>query len=449
MKSMRHAFRDCRDGAGQLLQQMVNANRSGTPVGIYSICSANRLVLEAGMIQAAADDTVLCIESTSNQVNQFGGYMGLTPRDFARYVESIAQEAGFPVERIILGGDHLGPHVWQSEPAESAMAKARTLVRDCVRAGYIKIHLDASMRCADDPGGKNTAPGDEVVTRRMVELCRAAEDAHDELPSGSPQPLYVIGTEVPVPGGEQNSSSEIAVTGTADVDRTVRLANEAFHAAGLESAWNRVIATVVQPGVDFSDRWVQEYDRGNAAHLRQYIENNWNLVFEAHSTDYQPGQALKELVEDHFAILKVGPWLTFAFREAVFALAAIEEEWLSDCPGVEISRIRPVLEETMIKNPAHWNKYYLGNEQEMGFARKYSYSDRSRYYWAQPEVQQALDRLFGNLEQNPAPLTLLSQYLPNQYRAVRRRIIKNHPADLVRNKVLEVMNIYAGACGMH
>ncbi len=188
MKSMRHAFGECRDGASLLLE-MVRSNRAGNPVGLYSICSANRLVLESGMIQAAADDTVLCIESTSNQVNQYGGYMGMTPLDFAAYVESMAAECGFPKDRIILGGDHLGPHVWQSEPAASAMSKAQTLVRDCVLAGYTKIHLDASMRCADDPGGAATPPPEEVVTSRVVDLCLAAEAAHAGLPSGSPPPL--------------------------------------------------------------------------------------------------------------------------------------------------------------------------------------------------------------------------------------------------------------------
>ncbi len=253
---------------------------------------------------------------------------------------------------------------------------------------------------------------------------------------------------MPVPGGETGTASGIEVTTSADVDRTISLARDAFLSAGLEGAWERVIATVVQPGVDFSDGWVEEYNREKAAPLRSYIENNWKLVFEAHSTDYQPGWALRQLVEDHFAILKVGPWLTFAFREAVFALAAMEREWLSDTRSAELSRVPEILEASMLKNPAHWEKYYHGDERELRYARKYSYSDRSRYYWAQPELQQALERLFRNLRENPVPLTLLSQYMPAQYRAVREQTIQNEPADLVRSKILEVMDIYAGACGM-
>jgi len=447
MKSMRHAFEGCSD-VGDLLLKMVRSNRGGVPVGLFSICSAHRLVLEAGMMQAAADDTVLCIESTSNQVNQFGGYMGMNPAAFAEYAGSVASAMGFPRERIILGGDHLGPHVWQNEPANAAMMKARTLVRDCVLAGYTKIHLDASMRCADDPGNKNTPPGDEVVTRRVVDLCGVAEAAHAELPAGSPAPMYVIGTEVPVPGGEQQADSGIAVTTIPDVERTLTLARDAFMAHGLGAAWERVIAAVVQPGVDFSDSWILEYSREKGRQLRSYVENHWHLIFEAHSTDYQPGWALKQLVEDHFAILKVGPWLTFAFREAVFALAAMESEWLSGKRGVVLSRVREVLDEAMLKNRAHWEKYYHGDERDLCFARKYSTSDRSRYYWAQPEVQQALMGLFRNLAEHPVPLTLLSQFMPAQYQAVRERRITNTPVELVHGKILAVMDTYARACGM-
>lgn len=447
MRSMRH-LSGIAGNVSELLLDMVRSNKAGAPVGLYSICSANRYVLEAGMKQAGADETVVCIESTSNQVNQFGGYMGMRPADFGGFVRSVAAAMKFPIERIILGGDHLGPHVWQNEPAAAAMLKARNLVRECVLAGYTKIHLDASMRCADDPGDSHTPPSDEVVTRRVVDLCRVAEAAHAELPAGSPAPLYVIGTEVPIPGGEHETGSAIAVTAVRDAERTVALARDAFEAQGLKGAWERVIATVVQPGVDFSDSWILEYDREKGRPLSSYIENNWGLVFEAHSTDYQPPWALKQMVEDHFAILKVGPWLTFAFREAVFALAEMENEWLAGRKWSPVSRIREVLDETMLANPGHWTKYYQGDAADLFFARKYSYSDRSRYYWAQPEVQQALSVLVRNLSEKPAPLTLLSQYMPVQYQQVRERRIENTPADLIHDKILEVMDVYARACGM-
>jgi D-tagatose-1,6-bisphosphate aldolase subunit GatZ/KbaZ len=434
-------------GATGHLLKIVQSNLSGKGVGIYSICSANQFVLEAGIREAKADESMICIESTSNQVNQFGGYMGMTPAQFAGYVRQVASDMAFPQERLILGGDHLGPHVWQKEPAAIAMAKARELIRSCVLAGYIKIHLDASMRCVDDPGRVNGALDEQIVTERTADLCAAAEQAYSEMSPDNPALVYVIGTEVPIPGGEQAVESELTVTRIEDVQRTLSLTQAAFAARNLQSAWERVIAVVVQPGVEFGDATVFDYRREKAKELSRYIERNWNLVYEAHSTDYQLPEALRQMVEDHFAILKVGPWLTFAFREAVFALELIEEE-LSKPGGRILPEVRKTLDNAMVKNPEHWGRYYRGEDSCLRLARRYSYSDRSRYYWPMPPVQAALARLMASLSSRSIPLTLLSQYLPLQYESVRRGSLRNEAASLLRDKVQQVLAIYARACGM-
>jgi len=432
----------------ELLLDLVDSNLRGDRVGIYSICSADRFVLEAGMTQALRDDTVVCIESTCNQVNQFGGYTGMTPAAFRGFVHSVAAEMGFPEPNVILGGDHLGPWVWQGEPARSAMAKARDLVRSCVLAGYTKIHLDASTRCADDPGDRSTSLDEKVVTERTVDLCRAAEEAHAELPEGFPAPVYVIGTEVPIPGGEQADRSGVAVTRVADVERILTLSGEAFEREGLQAAWERVIAVVVQPGVEFGDDVVHDYDRDEARELSAHLERNRHLVYEAHSTDYQTAASLRRMVEDHFAILKVGPWLTFSMREALFALESIEEELFTGRDDVVLSRLREVLEATMVAHPEHWKSYYHGDERELRLARAYSYSDRCRYYWPRPELREALARLVGNLSERPIPPTLLGQFLPVQYEAVREGKLSARPEELIRHRILETVDLYASACGM-
>ena len=436
------------NGATGHLLKMVQSNLRGKGVGIYSICSANRFVLEAGIQEAKADESLMCIESTSNQVNQFGGYMGMTPAQFASYIKQVASDLAFPQVRMILGGDHLGPHVWQREPAAVAMAKARELVRSCVLAGYSKIHLDASMRCADDPDREDEALDEQIVTERTAELCVVAEQAYAEVSSDHPAPVYVIGTEVPIPGGEQAGESEPTVSRIEDVQRTLSLTQAAFAARNLQSAWERVIAVVVQPGVEFGDAAVFDYRREKAKELSAHIERNWNLVYEAHSTDYQLPEALQQMVEDHFAILKVGPWLTFAFREAIFALELIAEELLANTMERTLPGVREALDNAMIDNPEHWKRYYHGEDLYLRLARRYSYSDRSRYYWPVPPVQGALARLLESLSSRSIPLTLLSQYLPSQYEAVRRGSLPNNPASLLRDKVQQVLAVYARACGM-
>jgi D-tagatose-1,6-bisphosphate aldolase subunit GatZ/KbaZ len=433
--------------AAKRLRELLTANRRGKAVGIYSICSANRFVLEAGMLQALRDGNVLLIESTSNQVNQFGGYTRQTPQEFAKFVEGIAAAIGFPKERIILGGDHLGPHVWRKEPVQSAMEKAREMVAAYVRAGFKKIHLDASMPCAGDSVRPNRSLPDEIVSARAVELCEAAEQAHESLPRSKTAPLYVIGTEVPIPGGEVVGSQAPEVTRTADLAHTLEVAKRALRAKELDSAWDRVIAVVVQPGVEFGDTSVFPYDAKKTKRLARFRSRAWSGIYEAHSTDYQTKLALRQMVMDHFAILKVGPWLTFAFREAVFALAAVEKELLSGKAGVTLSGLPEVLDKAMLDDPAHWKSYYTGDESAVRISRKYSYSDRARYYWPQVAVSTALQQLLHNLTEHPPPASVLSQYLPVQAEAARAGEISEQPAVLIRHKILEVLNHYAYACG--
>ena len=445
LTTMRHvpAGRD----AGSLLLGMGAANRGGARVGIYSMCSANRWVLEAGMAQALRDDTIVCIESTCNQVNQDGGYAGLTPLEFRDSVLAIAAGCGLPQNRVVVGGDHLGPSPWRSEPAEQAMAKARELVRDCVAAGYVKIHLDASMRCADDPAADGRL-AEPVAVERTAELCGVAERAARALPDDAPRPVYVIGTEVPIPGGELAGHGAPAVTRVDDLESTLSATRDAFRTRGLEAAWDRVLAVVAQPGVEFGDTSVFPYERTVARGLSAHLERSWPLVFEAHSTDYQSAAALRAMVEDHFAVLKVGPWLTFAMREAVYALEAVERELLGDRVDDDASRVRETLRRTMVDDPTHWRAYYAGGADERRLALDFSYSDRSRYYWPRPEVARALTTLVANLAARPIPLTLLSQYLPHEYEAVRDGALANEPVAIIRHRIGRVVDLYAAACGM-
>jgi D-tagatose-1,6-bisphosphate aldolase subunit GatZ/KbaZ len=330
------------------------------------------------------------------------------------------------------------------------MEKAKILVQDCVRAGYSKIHLDASMKCADDDPLR---PLDtKISAARAAELALAAEMEFSERPPGSTPPYYVIGTEVPLPGGALKHDAEpsaevLTVTSSSDVAETIEATKEGFLKRGLEPAWQRVIAVVVQPGVEYGDATLFAYDRTQAADLARFIEGYDGLIYEAHSTDYQLAEALQQLVEDHFAILKVGPALTFALREGIYALAHIEEELLAGKRDAKPSRMRSVLDEAMLANPTYWQKYYQGDAQVLQLARKYSFSDRSRYYWPVPEVQFALSRLLQNLGERPLPLTLLSQYLPVQYARIRGGEIANEPRTILLDKVRRVLSDYSYACG--
>ncbi len=419
------------------VQQIVQAHRSGQPVGLYSVCCSHPTVLRAAIRVATQYGTPLLVEATSNQVDQFGGYTGMTPAQFRDYVHRLAQEQGFPAERLVLGGDHLGPNAWQSQDAASAMAHADVLVEAYAAAGFHKIHLDCSMRCADD------APvlDDETVAARAVRLAAIAEQAAAR--AGLPPPVYVIGTEVPVPGGESSLEQALAVTAPQAAARTLDVHRRAFAGAGLHAAWQRVIALVVQPGVDFDQANVQHYDAAAAAELSAFVAGQPGLVFEAHSTDYQRESGLHAMVRDHYAILKVGPAATFALREAYLALCLIEEALLGK---EQSSRLMDVLEAAMLVKPKHWQKHYTGSPAEQQLMRRYGLSDRCRYYWGEPEVAAAVSRLFANLAGRRIPLPLLSQYLPEQFLAVLQGDLAAEAQALVEHKVGRLLAQYARAC---
>jgi D-tagatose-1,6-bisphosphate aldolase subunit GatZ/KbaZ len=421
-----------------LLDQIIQNHKQGQPVGIPSICSAHPEVLRTAINESAKSGSPLLIEATCNQVNQDGGYTGMQPVDFLRTVRGLAAEGHLPPERLILGGDHLGPSPWQHLPAEQAMQKAERLIGDFVRAGYEKIHLDASMKLGgDDPNRPLEA---EISAQRAARLARVAETAC----TPENQPRYVIGTEVPIPGGAKEHEEGVAVTRPEDVEQTIELTRRAFRAEGLESAWERVIAVVVQPGVEFGDDFVLDYRPEKAITLSGFIEGLPHLVYEAHSTDYQTEKSLTGLVRGHFAILKVGPALTFAYREALFSLARAEAEYI---PEAMQSHLVETMDAVLLKNPVYWQKYYHGSEKEQEFARRYSLSDRMRYYWPERQAQDAVIRLMDNLKRNPIPLSLLSQYAPVQYRKIRAGELKNDPVEIARDAVARVIGDYRSACG--
>jgi D-tagatose-1,6-bisphosphate aldolase subunit GatZ/KbaZ len=418
------------------LLDIVARHKRGERVGVYSLCSAHPQVVECALREAQACAAPLLVEATSNQVNQFGGYTGMRPADFRRFVSDIAARVGFPADSLWLGGDHLGPNAWRAEPAQSALAKSAQMIHEYVCAGFRKIHLDCSMACADDP---DPLP-EPTLAKRAAQLCAVAEGAWREV--GGEPPVYVIGTEVPVPGGATEELHELAVTTPQAASATIAAHREAFTRAGLESAWSRVVALVVQPGVEFDHHKVIDYVPERARVLSDFIGADPQFVFEAHSTDYQTADNLQHLVRDHFAILKVGPGATYALRETLWALAAIARELPG---GDDAEDLRKVAIETMYADPRHWRSHYR-DPARTAMDLQFSLSDRIRYYWPYPQVQGACQSLLSRLRRTGVPLTLLSQYLPQQYAAVRAGLLPAGVDDLLTDGIARALRPYMRAC---
>ena len=419
------------------LKDLLNERAIRDVKGIVSICTANPRVLKACFSFYKDIKSPLVIEATANQVNQDGGYTGMIPETFKNFVYDLAKEADFPLERLFLGGDHLGPLTWSFLNEKEALEKSKVLVRDYVLAGFTKIHLDTSMRLADD--SKTEMLSTDVIAQRGIILLQVCEDAYQERLKTVPdalQPVYIIGSEVPIPGGAQEEEG-IEVTKVEDFKHTVQVYRKHMEDKGLLNVWDRVLAVVVQPGVEFGDASVHEYDRIKANNLVSSLKDVSGLVFEGHSTDYQTRFGLKEMVEDGIAILKVGPALTFALREGLYALAYMEKALMDEASQ---SKFMEILDDVMLDNPNNWKKHYHGSEHELTFKRHYSFSDRSRYYMPDHRIEQAIEVMMKNL--NDIPLSLLSQFMPIQYRKVREGLLKKDPELLAQDVVHELLKDY-------
>lgn len=425
----------------RVMLDLIQRHRGGEACGIASVCSAHPLVIEAALRHAqSVEAPVVLFEATCNQVNQDGGYTGMTPADFVRFVHGIADAVGVDRARIALGGDHLGPNPWTALGADAAMDKAEAMVAAYVAAGFRKIHLDCSMACTGDPVPLPEA----TIVARAVRLCRAAEAAHAA--AGGEPPVYVIGTEVPVPGGATEAIEGLAVTTPYAALATIDAHRVAFADAALADAWDRVIASVVQPGVEFDHHDVIDYRPQAARALSESVLSVPGMVFEAHSTDYQTPAALAALVRDHFAILKVGPGLTFALREALWALDAIERETVAP---EDRANLREVALARMHAEPGHWQRYYHATGAQLERDLSYSLSDRIRYYWPDARIEQARERLFANLRAQPPSIALLGQYLPHALRTLREGRADTDPHSLAMAHVATVLDDYHRACHPH
>ncbi len=400
--------------------------------GIPSLCSANETVLRAAFEYARDCNEYLLIECTANQVNQYGGYTGMTPAVFFDRAHALARETGFDSKRLILGGDHLGPLVFRHLHETEAMDKAGEMIAAYVSAGFEKIHLDTSMRLSSDR--VDLPLSDATIAKRASRLCAAAEETTRTL--GSDGVVYVIGSEVPVPGGEQAKSGTMHVTSAEDYENTLGAFRSAFDSAGLEDAFDRIIAAVVQPGVEFGDDVVFDYDSKRAELLTAQLAYHPGIVFEGHSTDYQSGDALRAMVRDGVGILKVGPELTFAMREGLFALQYVLEQTGESVHFIE------TLDAVMREKPDEWIRYFRGTETELREKRWFSYADRWRYYAGDKRVLTAMRSLMERFDGTDVPDSLIHQFLPLQYDKIRSGQLKKKSGELVKDNIKTVFNKY-------
>lgn len=379
------------------LRQIIARNRAGETIAIPSVCTAHPDVLEACLTLAETLDQPIVVEATSNQVNQDGGYTGLKPAGFIRFVKDIATRARVCEARVHFGGDHLGPQAWRKLPADQAMTRAHRLVADYAAAGFTKIHLDCSEGCANEPAQL----ADAITATRSAALAATALQ-HAPDPESL---LFVIGTEVPPPGGARTDDHGLIPPTTPESAKATLAAHrDAF--AALNLPLGLIGGLVVQPGVEFSPMEVHHLPLQRDPHLADALTDWPGLCFEAHSTDYQHPDSYPRLAELGFAFQKVGPALTFAWREALYALDAIRAQngWATG------PSLPDTMEAVMLANPAHWQAHIHGHTADPRTERHFGLADRIRYHWPEPKAQQAVRRLLDDLQDKRLPDPLLAAH---------------------------------------
>ena len=379
------------------LRDIIACNRAGDAVAIPSVCTAHPDALEASLTLAETLDQPIVVEATSNQVNQDGGYTGLKPADFIAFVADIAARAKVDPTRVLFGGDHLGPQAWRKLPATEAMEKAHRMVADYAAAGFTKIHLDCSEGCAGEPA---QLPDAITATRSAALAATVLQHAPDPA-----QLLFVIGTEVPPPGGARTDDHGLIPPTTPESAKATLAAHrDAFSALNLPL--DLIGGLVVQPGVEFSPMEVHHLPLQRDPHLADALTDWPGLCFEAHSTDYQHPDSYPRLAELGFAFQKVGPALTFAWREALYALDAIRAQngWATG------PSLPDTMEAVMLANPAHWQAHIHGHTADPRTERHFGLADRIRYHWPEPTAQQAVRRLLDDLQDKRLPDPLLAAH---------------------------------------
>ncbi len=410
---------------------------------VFSVCTANPLVLRAAMVHARDNGYVIVIEATANQVNQFGGYTGMKPDDYVELIEKIRGQVGLKQAQVILGGDHLGPLTWQSLCEKEAMEHAAELVRAYTLAGFTKIHLDTSMRLADDD--RSAALDVRICARRGAKLANCIQAAWKErrktLPDAE-KPVLIIGSEVPVPGGSQEHEDCLRPTAPEEFRRQYSVFREEFEIAGVD--FSDVVAFVVQPGVEFGDDFVFQYRSSAASELCGALSALAPLVFEGHSTDFQTFESLSNMTSDGIRILKVGPALTFGLREALLSLEECEKVIVAEKD--KRSHLKDVILGVMRSDDRYWKKYYRGTVDEIAYKKLYSYSDRCRYYLPDKRISGAIKKLFSNTAS--VPPALISQFFPRQFQDVLGNKMECSGEGLVLSRVGNWCDAYAMACGI-
>lgn len=342
---------------------MIKVNKS-----YPSLCSSNFDVLKLSMIFAKYNDLPLLIESTSNQVNQFGGYTYLKPRQFYKKLKDLAKKIKFK-NNFYIGADHLGPLPWKNLNDHVAMKNSIKLFKDVVNSGYNKIHIDTGIKLKNDK---------ILSKKKIIQRCEKIFNSISKKKLNNI--FFVFGTEVPVAGGGTLYNSK--TTSLASIKDDLKY----------YSKLQKSFSLVIEPGLGFNNSKVFDL-KIKYFKKKKILSRLSNFSYEAHSSDFQNSLALKKLVKNNFKFLKVGPELTFFYMRAIMQMHKIEN--MNNFK--KKSNIRKIISAEMNRDNKYWVNYYHGSKKKIEYLKFNSLLDRSRYYWSKKNITKSLRLLKQNI----------------------------------------------------
>ena len=342
-------------------------------ISLPSFCTSNDDVILSIINFCKKNNLPVLIESTSNQVNQFGGYSKLKPSNFKKKVEKLAKKISFPKKNIIFGGDHLGPLPWKNLDYKIAMDRGEKLVSLYFKSKFKKLHIDTTMKLKND----------KVFNKQIIKA-RSEKILSNLNHKYSNKLIFILGSEVPPAGGERiirNFNKKKIF----EIKSEILLYKKIFQNLNLKNK----LYLVVDTGMSFNDTKVFK-SKTNILNYLKKISDLMNVKYEAHSTDYQNLKELKKLAKCNFKFLKVGPELTFNYTKAILKMGKIEKRYFKNH-----SDIKKVILKVLKQNKKHWIDYYNLCSMDRVLTGRF---DRLRYYWNELNLKKAKNKLLKNID---------------------------------------------------
>jgi D-tagatose-1,6-bisphosphate aldolase subunit GatZ/KbaZ len=409
----------------------VNLKKIIISKAIPSFCTSNIFVLKSLLSFCKKKKLPILIETTSNQVNQHGGYSGNKPKDFIRKMNNLAKKMQFNKKNIFYGGDHLGPLPWKLSNSSVALKKSIELVNLYIAAKYQKIHIDTSIECNDD----KTLTNKEVFLRAQYILKKLKNKRIIK------NTFLVFGTEVPLAGGNNNKKIKSTM-----FKKIIDEYNNFSKLLKFENLPIKNFGLVIEPGMKFMHKNVTKPYLKNFKLKKLFSKKN-NFFYEAHSTDYQSFITLRNLVKNNFKILKVGPELTFNLLKSFLFMEKVEKKKYS-----KRSNFKKTILDEMFTSDQYWRDYFKNvSKKELKKNIINSYYDRTRYYLDNKKVLNSIKVLENNINRidQKQIIQLLTKEKKNKnLYGIKYYNYKNFDL-IVSNYLNEIFTKYYKACGFN